>query len=232
MIIICHNCQSRYKVRDEIVADGPKKARCKNCGAEMVIYPPEAGAPVADEIMTRPAVAEPPTSTTAATGEVAGEADREAPAAADQATEMPAVPPGVEETSRQDTSDEPESGEEAGRDEESAEPESPEAAAENAMAKLEKRRREMEDEIAGRLHKAALETLEFGDLELLGNKIKGIESNPENVFDEDVQLFACIKCKDVFALYPDDPRQCPNCPGETPLIRGQDILRQFGMFNR
>ena len=106
------------------------------------------------------------------------------------------------------------------------------ADAENAMSKLEKRRREMEDEIAGRLHKAALETLEFQDLDFLGNKLKNIEANPDNRFEEEVQLFACIKCKEVFALYPDDTRQCPNCTGETPLIRGQDILRQFGMFNR
>lgn len=192
MIIICHNCNSKFKVRDDIVAGGPKKARCRNCGAEMLIIPPGPGATAEEGLLTRP---------------VESVAAAQAAPGSGQSAGPEAVESGQAEAA-------------------------PEVSAENAMAKLEKRRREMEDEIAGRLHKAALETLEFQDLEYLGNKLKSIESNPDTAAENDIQLFACIKCKAVFALYPDDPRQCPNCPSDAVLVRGQDIMRQFGMFNR
>ena len=101
---------------------------------------------------------------------------------------------------------------------------------EDIQAKLEKRRREMEDEISGRLNKAALETLDFDILEELANRIKGIEQNTECKPEKDTQLFACIQCKIIFSLFPDDPRLCANCSGDVSLVRGDDILRQFGMF--
>ena len=101
---------------------------------------------------------------------------------------------------------------------------------EDIQAKLEKRRREMEDEISGRLHKAALETLDFDILSELANRIKNIEQNTDYKPDKDTQFFACIQCKAIFSLFPDDPRLCSNCSGDISLVRGDDILRQFGMF--
>jgi len=204
MIIICHNCDSKFKVRDDMLAGGPKKARCKNCGAHMLISLPDSGMIPPEGLLTSAIGPE--------------------PAAA------PAQPPASAAPSQPASPENAPSGEgQAAAAEDSS---SAENSTENAMAKLEKRRREMEDEIAGRLHKAALETLEFQDLEYLGNKLKAIESNPEAAQETDIQLFACIKCKSVFALYADDPRQCPNCPSDAVLVRGQEILRQFGMFNR
>jgi len=38
MIIICHSCSARYKVKDDLVADGPKRTKCKNCGARGPAY--------------------------------------------------------------------------------------------------------------------------------------------------------------------------------------------------
>ncbi len=209
MIIICHNCNSKFKVRDDIVAGGPKKARCRNCGSGMLISPPVSGMMPEEGLITRPV---------------------EPAAAAYGAQSSPQADSTAAEKKTDDAPPERESAPDAVEPDQAAA--SPEVSAENAMAKLEKRRREMEDEIAGRLHKAALETLEFQDLEYLGNKLKSIESNPDTAAENDIQLFACIKCKSVFALYPDDPRQCPNCPSDAVLVRGQDIMRQFGMFNR
>jgi predicted Zn finger-like uncharacterized protein len=202
MIIICHNCRSRYKVREDLVAAGPKQARCKNCGAVMLIRPPEGAVTPETELATFP--------------------PSEAPSSAPGMTPGPGTPgagPAAEETASTGGS-------------QPAEGEAEDGSAESALAKLEKRRREMEDEISGRLHKAALETLEFQDLELLGSKIKEIEANPDYRLEPDAQLFACIGCKTLFALFPEDPRQCPQCSGDTALVRGQDILRQYSMFNR
>ncbi|MCE5273461.1 zinc-ribbon domain-containing protein [bacterium] len=209
MIIICHKCDSRFKVRDDMLTGGPKKARCKNCGAQMLISLPDSGVVPPEGLLTSAIGPEP------ASPAVAPAADTPQPAA------PAASSPGAQETPAAE-----------GQADAAEASSTIENSTENAMAKLEKRRREMEDEIAGRLHKAALETLEFQDLEYLGNKLKAIESNPEAALEEDIQLFACIKCKSVFALYADDPRQCPNCPADSVLVRGQDILRQFGMFNR
>ena len=90
----------------------------------------------------------------------------------------------------------------------------------------------MDDEICGRLHNAALETLEFSDLELIAKKIKKIEENPDYRAEKEEQIFSCIGCKAVYSQFPDDPRVCTNCPGDAPLIRSADILRQYSMFRR
>jgi len=206
MIIVCHSCSARYKIRDELVADGPKRTKCKKCGAVMLIVPPPAGTGPEDEVLTRDGAA------------VAPSAPRPEPAAG-PAPESEPEP--AEESAGEPGEEQPvESAEEKPKE------------AEDPLVKLEKRRQRMEDEISGRLHKAALETLEFKDLEELAEKIKRIEENPRYRPEKTEQLFTCLDCKTVYARFPDDPRVCSNCPGDAPLIRSEDIKKQYSMFRR
>ena len=96
--------------------------------------------------------------------------------------------------------------------------------------KLEKRRQQMEDEISGRLNKAALETLDFEILSKLAKQIQQIQENTDYIPAPDTKFFSCIKCEAIFCLYPDDSRFCANCIGEISLVRADDILKQYGMF--
>jgi len=222
MIIVCHSCSARYKIRDELVADGPKRTKCKKCGAVMLIVPPPEGTGPEDEVLTRDGAA------------VAPSAPRPEPAAGPAPAAKAAPEP--EPAAGRAPESEPEPAEkragEPGEEQpvESAE-EKPEEA-EDPLVKLEKRRQRMEDEISGRLHKAALETLEFKDLEELAEKIKRIEENPRYRPEKTEQLFTCLDCKTVYARFPDDPRVCSNCPGDAPLIRSEDIKKQYSMFRR
>ena len=245
MIIICHSCSARYKVKDDLVADGPKRTKCKNCGAVMLIIPPPEGVKPNTEVLTRdiesqaPAEQQPPKETRPA---AESPPPAEAPPATDQAEtgaetgEAEAREPGTE-TEPAETEAEP-----AGEAPVEPEKEQPEVSTEekkeekpketDPIAKLEKRRQQMEDEISGRLHKAALETLEFSDLEVIAKKINKIEENPDYRPEKEEQIFTCIECKSVYSLFPEDPRTCSNCPGDAPLIRSADILRQYSMFRR
>jgi len=251
VIVKCTSCGSRYRVSDDLVADGPKRFKCKNCGAVLVIKPPAA---VAEKPAPKPEApkAEPaPPKAEAAPGpaeEPAGadvQDEKEAPAA-----EQPAAGDGDEgagdEAAATDDEQPSEEGEEGESQEEEQENQgagqaildasglSPEELAaqqqQDIQEKLEKRRQQMEDEISGRLNKAALETLDVDVLSELANKIEEIQHNQDFHAEPETKLFACIKCKAIFSIYPDDPRVCANCPGEVSLVRAEDILKQFGMF--
>jgi len=227
VIIHCNSCGTRYKIRDELVSSGPKRARCKKCGATMIIEPPKeevsVGAAEPSATLSQKTSPEVPDSG----------ADLENKAAEDTATAGAVEQEGRTEAESEQAS--PAEGGEVAAGEKKAAGEKtgteiPQP--EDIVAKLEKRRRQMEDEISGRLNKAALETLDFDVLEYLARKLKAIEENPEYKAEEDTKLFTCINCKTIFSLFPDDPRQCTNCSGEAALVRGEDILRQFGMFSR
>ena len=259
MIITCQNCGARYKIKDELVAGGAKRAKCKKCGELILIKPPAEKPKAAAAVESAPApspddpVQVPDESADVSSKPAAETADRTAQVTdgSEARTDTPAAPPEPEqekaagrETAEPGPSEkkvavveEAKSGKsesEASRSE--AESEEQESAAgqlkdqEDIQEKLEKRRREMEEEISGRLHKAALETLDFDILAELAHKIKNIEQNTDYKPDKDNQFFACIQCKTIFLLFPDDPRLCANCSGDVSLVRGDDILRQFDMF--
>ncbi len=225
MVITCQKCGSRYKIDDSLVAGGPKRTRCKKCGEPILIKPQESE------------VSPPAGPVTSSTTPVSDLKDQ-TPGMDSQirtvqeATQSPR--PGIE------PGKEPETKAAADRKEPSADrnvqAEGKTQAElndqESAQEKLEKRRRQMEDEISGRLNKAALETLDLDTLHFLAAKVRAIEDNPDYKSEGITQLFACIGCKSIFALFPEDPRQCANCSGDIALVRGEDILRQFGMFNR
>ncbi|MFC1537310.1 zinc-ribbon domain-containing protein [Gemmatimonadota bacterium] len=256
MIIICHNCSVRYKIRNELVAGGPKRTKCKACGSVMLIVSPEGGAGPDEEVLTRDgsqAVKSgkpPPERVTKVSADPppAAEAEQETTdsdqgAETSEDTQEVAEEPkeSTEETSVEDGESAGEEGETAeegkpsdtGEEGETAEEGKPsDAEDEDPLAKMEKRRQKMEDEISGRLHKAALETLDLKDLEFLAEKIKMIEGNPNLKPEESEQLFCCIECKTAYSLFPDDARICSNCPGDSPLIRSGDIIRQYSMFRR
>jgi len=266
MIIKCGKCGARYKIRDELVGNGTKRAKCKKCGEPMLIRPAaeKPGSAAETGSAPGPSAADsaqvPAQSADVSSGSAAETADRsvqdqestDRPAQSTEAqTDKPAEAPesDQEEVEGRETA-EPAQGEEkpgvaqqaelveseseeSGSGEKSKEQESAEddnKNQEDIQAKLEKRRREMEDEISGRLNKATLETLDFDILSELANRIKDIEQNTDYKPEKDTQLFACIQCKSIFSLFPDDPRLCTNCSGEISLVRGEDILRQFGMF--
>ncbi len=190
MVFNCPGCGARYQVEETLLANGPKRTRCRKCGATITLQLPESlpASPPAVRPDSRPS--------------------RESPAAA-ASGEMPGAGEGKPKETGQQQEDE-----------------------EDLQAKMERRRRQMEDEISGRLNKAALETLEFETLKFMADKLQAIEENPEYRPEDNAQLFSCTKCRAVFALFPDDLRQCANCPGDLPMVRGNDILRQFGMFSR
>jgi predicted Zn finger-like uncharacterized protein len=226
MIIICQKCGARYKIDDSLVAGGPKRTRCKKCGEPILIK--------AQESEVSPA-AEPATSSTSPVSTLKDQTSGVDSRISTAQEAAPSPQPGTEAGKKPET-------------EAAAAPEKPstdqniqaEGTAqaelnnqESAQEKLEKRRRQMEDEISGRLNKAALETLDLETLQFLAAKVRTIEDNLEYKSSEDnTQLFTCIGCKTIFALFPDDPRQCTSCSGDMALVRGEDILRQFGMFNR
>ncbi|MFH1070989.1 MAG: zinc-ribbon domain-containing protein [Candidatus Glassbacteria bacterium] len=220
MIITCDKCGSKYKIKDELVADGPKRAKCRNCGNAIVIGQPAPPAGAA-ESAARPEVKQP-----------AGSADTTNKGDGGRATAAAAAAAG--EAGTQTAAQEGKGAGAAGEAGVKQGDETPEETAarqqEDIQKRLEKRRLEMEDEISGRLNKAALETLDFEVLTELANKLKRIERNPDYRPEQEARLFTCIQCKTIFAIYPDDSRFCPNCSGEAALVRGEDILRQFGMF--
>lgn len=267
MIITCQNCGARYKIKDELVAGGVKRAKCKKCGEPILIKPPaekpEAAAAVESppapspgdsmQVPDEPAdVSSRPAAETAQQAVQGGEENARTPQSSEPRTAATAAPPEPEqeEVAGRETA-EPEPGEEKAALAEKAEPgetkseesqseaesAEPESAAgqttgqEDIQEKLERRRREMEDEISGRLNKAALETLDFDILSELAQKIKDIEQNVGYKQEKDNQFFACIQCRTIFSLFPDDPRLCTNCSGDVSLVRGDDILKQFGMFS-
>ena len=232
MVITCQSCGARFQIRDELLAGGPKRTKCKKCGEILVIKPPE-------EAEASGGVAQ--TSSGAAAKEsvkdAAGPADVKSRDSA--VTAPPAAAAGVKpaETARKPApAAVPEtagSGETPGAAQAEAAGGAANAEdAEDIQAKLEKRRLQMEDEISGRLNKAALETLDFEVLGELAKKIKSIEDNSDFQPEPNTQLFACISCLAIYSLFTDDPRQCANCAGDLALVRGDDILKQFGMFNR
>ena len=266
MIITCQKCGARYKIKDELVGSGVKRAKCKKCGEPMLIRPtaekPEAAADVgsAPAPSAEDSVQVPDQSADVSSGPAAETADRsvqgqentdQATRGSEAQTEVPAAPPepeqeevaGKETTkvvqgeekvaaaeqaeSGESESEESQAGEESKEQKNAADETNDQ---EDIQAKLEKRRREMEDEISGRLHKAALETLDFDILSELANRIKNIEQNTDYKPEKNSQLFACIQCRAIFSLFADDPRVCSNCSGDISLVRGDDILRQFGMF--
>ena len=124
-----------------------------------------------------------------------------------------------------------EKSEDAEKAEDAEEEEDPEAKAE---AELEKRRRQMEADIAGRLSKAALETLDLKDLEAIADKIQEIETNVEFELGEKAALYACLNCTTVYSVYPDDKKVCSTCStdAEVSLIPASEIMRQYGMFRK
>ena len=40
MIVTCENCGKKYRIADEKIGDKPKKLRCRNCSAIIVVRPP------------------------------------------------------------------------------------------------------------------------------------------------------------------------------------------------
>lgn len=244
MVITCQNCGARFQIRDELVADGPKRTKCKKCGEILVIKPPGGTAVTG---AATPASPGPAKETVKAASGSADLKSRETVAAAPkaaapekvQAEAAPAPPetagggpkpPAVQaEAGAKTETPGGEGAQKVGAGEGAA----PNAAdTEDIQAKLEKRRLQMEDEISGRLNKAALETLDFEVLGDLAKKIKSIEENTEFQPEAHTQLFACISCLAIYSLFTEDPRQCANCAGDLALVRGDDILKQFGMFNR
>jgi len=219
MIIHCPKCGARYMIKDGLVTDRPKRAKCRNCGESILIKPPEqevsaVSAPEKSPASrtTRPEVQQPRADSNLSSAE-----KKEA-----ETSKAPVSQAGTAEKGAEQSADE---------QKQAAQPDQT-ADQEDIQAKMEKRRQQMEDEISGRLNKAALETLEFSSLQYLAEKIRSIEENQDYVPEEDTQLFACTNCKIIFALFREDLRQCTNCPGDIPLVRGADILRQFGMFHR
>jgi predicted Zn finger-like uncharacterized protein len=225
MIIICQKCGSRYKIDDSLVAGGPKRTKCKKCGEPILIKPQESEVSPA---------AGPATSSTAPVSALKDQTPGMDSQISTTQEATPSPRPGIE------AGKEPETKAAAGLEKPSADRNiQAEGTAqaelndqESAQEKLEKRRRQMEDEISGRLNKAALETLDLDTLHFLAAKVRTIEDNPDYKSEESTQLFACIGCKSIFALFPEDPRQCTSCSGDMALVRCEDILRQFGMFNR
>ena len=207
MVITCQSCGSRFQIRDELLAGGPKRTKCKKCGEILVIKPPERAETSGGVAQTSSGAAEKETVKAAA-----GSADVKS---MDSAVTAPQAAAAGEKPA-----------EAAGKPAPAAED------AEDIQAKLEKRRLQMEDEISGRLNKAALETLDFEVLGALANKIKSIENNSEFQPEPTTQLFACISCLAIYSLFTEEPRQCANCAGDLALVKGDDILKQFGMFNR
>ncbi len=233
MIVKCSNCGARYRVGDDLVASGPKRFKCKNCGTVLLVKPPPAAnAPTQEKPPEAP-------SSTAETPQPAQEnapppAEPEPSAGQNENTEIqPSTIKDEQDSSAAETDQAGESKESDGDQAEDDELSPEELAAQQQQAmqeKLEERRRIMEDEISGRLNKAALETLDFDVLSELASQIQDIQGNPDFTLDKDSKLFSCIKCKTTFCLYPDDSRLCANCTGEVSLVRADDILKQFGMF--
>ena len=229
MIITCDKCGSKYKISDDLVSKGPKRAKCRNCGNAILIEAPVGGdgtaaaakAPAQTKVQ-QSALAADTNSTVVKKQAAAKPAAAAAPAQAEKKQEGGAPGQGSGE------------GDAANEVLTAREGESPEELAarqqEDIQQKLEKRRLEMEDEISGRLNKAALETLDFDILSELADKLKQIEANADYQAEAETKLFTCIQCKTIFALFPDDSRLCTNCGGEVSLVRGEDILKQIGMF--
>jgi predicted Zn finger-like uncharacterized protein len=213
LIIKCSNCGARYRVSEDLVANGPKRFKCKSCGTVLLVKAPEtAKAPPQEKPPTAPSppsleqqpstAASAPSATSVETEKtIHGNADEQGTVETEHTEESKLSP---EEIAAQQQK--------------------------NIQEKLEERRRQMEDEISGRLNKAALETLDFDVLSELAHQVQDIQHNHDFKLDSDSKLFSCIKCKTTYCLFPDDSRLCANCPGEISLVRADDILKQFGMF--
>lgn len=244
MVIVCHSCGTRYKLPENALEKGARKTKCRKCSATMLILPPDGDSDSwPDEIMTaaveqvqaEEARQEEPQERERVSSDdetVAGD-DSEAPdtqeaesgqAAAEESpdSEVPEEGPDVK----------PDEDEEAsGKVEQPEVEEDPEAKAE---AELEKRRRQMEADIAGRLSKAALETLDLKDLESIADKIQEIESNTQFEISEKEALYACLNCITVYSVFPNDKKVCSTCStdAEVNLVPASEIMRQYGMFRR
>ena len=240
MIISCQKCGARFKIRDDLVTDGPKRAKCKKCGGPILIKPPDREASVSSALESSPAsqisspeVKQSPAEVKGETPEKKGETPEVKEPVSSQDKKATPEAETSESPSKQDAgtdkSTEPPA-ESSVEEKTTAPPKAPDT--ESIMIKMEKRRQKMEDEISGRLNKAALDTLDLESLEFLAKKIISIEENPDYEAEKNTQLFSCINCKAIFALFPEDSRVCTNCPGEVPLVRGEDLNKQYSMFNR
>ncbi len=224
MIITCQNCGARYKIKDELVAGRAKRAKCKKCG-EPILIKSSVEKPEAAAVESPPAPS--PDDSVQVPDESADVSSRPAAETAEPGLSEEKVAVVEDAESGKSESEASQSEAESGEQESAARQIKNQ---EDIQTKLEKRRREMEDEISGRLHKAALETLDFDIIAELAHRIKNIEQNTKYKPEKNNQFFACIQCKTIFSLFPDDPRLCANCSGEVSLVRGDDILKQFGMF--
>jgi predicted Zn finger-like uncharacterized protein len=234
LIIKCSNCGARYRIGDDLVANGPKRFKCKSCGTVLLVKPPEAAnAPVLDE---QPTASVPPSETPKSPQQQQQEtAESGSPAATAEKTVDTSITNQSDTDKQENSETEPtvESEQAVDQQDEDSELSPEELAAQQQLVmqeKLEERRRQMEDEISGRLNKAALETLDFEVLSELAEQIQNIQHNHEFKLEEDSKLFSCIKCKTTYCLFPDDSRLCANCTGEVSLVRADDILKQYGMF--
>ncbi len=236
MIIKCSNCGARYRIGDDLVAGGPKRFKCKSCGTVLLVKPPAAAK---DPTREKPSGTMPPT--TAKTPQPVPEQEQpvarepEPSAGRNESTERPPASVTAQEQGHaaQKTGQTDENQQSDGAQAEGGALTPEEIAAQqqqNLQVKLEDRRRQMEDEISGRLNKAALETLDFDVLSELASQIQDVQHNPDFTMEKDAKLFSCIKCQTTFCLYPDDSRLCANCTDEVSLVRADDILKQFGMF--
>ena len=231
MIIKCSNCGARYRVDDNLVADGPKRFKCKKCGTVLLVKPPAAASPppageklsgAASPATKAPQQAQEQVPSTAETGRDEGAETPPPQAPAEQESAAAETGQAEEESGLSESA--------PGEDGELSPEEIATRQQQSLQEKLEDRRRQMEDEISGRLNKAALETLDFEVLSELAHQIQDIQSNPDVHLEKNAKLFSCIKCITTFCLYPDDPRVCTNCTGDVSLVRADDILKQFGMF--
>ncbi|MEA1996568.1 MAG: hypothetical protein U9N45_02975, partial [Gemmatimonadota bacterium] len=101
---------------------------------------------------------------------------------------------------------------------------------ESVMERMERQRSEIEDNILGKISKDALDTMELEELKSLAEKIHSIEENRTYDTEEGTELFTCLNCKTVFALFPDDPRKCTNCSDKVSLVKAEEVLKHCDML--
>lgn len=231
MIIKCSNCGSRYRISDNLVADGSKRFKCKSCGTVLLVKPPAAAKTPARE---KPSATKSP-AVEAPQEQEQPAAEQGPPAVQSESTEKPPSPVVKEQDATEAETGQTDENIQSGGAQTEDDALTPEEIAarqqQDLQKKLEERRRQMEDEISGRLNKAALETLDVDVLTELAHQIQDIQGNHDFKLEKDSRLFTCIKCNTTFCLYPEDSRLCANCTDEVSLVRAKDILKQFGMFS-